>query len=482
MLHNPLLQRYRFSQLRPRQIGIYGFVYVAIVVMVALMNYTVFTTLRSFFFGDFELPFTIWQAMFYQFLGLQVIILWVWASYNSGTALTKEILNKSYIFFKLLPITPLQKALGVLVGTNFIAYSFGLLNTAILILLAALGDIRPLWVLYDLLMVLAVGLFLNTATLLLSINPDARKHRRIGTLILIGGGIWMLMTIMGILLASGRMQTNFPEEIQVSFFTLRMPGMVLFALLLFYFTGWVLLGILRKFRHERESLFTPLGAALFMLGFEVLTVGLFWPYLALRSAFYGQQFLSFWALLFVNLGALRQVSAYFEQSRRIQRRSASLLAGLARLFRHTTLFWGICLYALWGAALLLIARIPRLPVGDLWFPLLNLFGFYGVALLLLELFVLFRHVHASVKVLLIFVYLLTILLPIVLFRVFDNDQLYLHSVIGYMANLVTPFLVRGGSRAAQWRVFGVNLLVGAGPLIIILSRYRGLVSRRAAET
>jgi len=108
MFANPLLQRYRFSQLRPRQVGIYSFIYVAIISIILLMNYTVFTTFRSYIFRDFELPFTMSQAIFYQFLGLQVIILWVWASYNSGTALTKEILSKSYIFFKLLPVTALQ--------------------------------------------------------------------------------------------------------------------------------------------------------------------------------------------------------------------------------------------------------------------------------------------------------------------------------------------------------------------------------------
>ena len=481
MLHNPLLQRYRFSQLRPRQIGIYGFIYVAIVSMIVLMNYTVFTTLRSFIFGDFELPFTMWQAMFYQFLGLQVIILWVWASYNSGTALTKEILNKSYIFFKLLPITPLQKALGVLFGTNLIAYTFGAFNIGIMAVLAAIADIRPLWVFYDVLMILAVAALLNTMTLLLSINPDAKNSRRIGTLIIIGGGIWALMTMMGILLASGRMQTHFPEEISIKFFSISLPGMVLFALILFYFTGWVLLGILRKFQHERESLFTLPGSAIFMVAFEILTLGVFWPYLALKSAFYGQRILCFWALVLVNLGTLRQLGAYFEHCRKIQKRSAGIILGLVKFFRHTTIFWGICLYAIWGAALFIVARIPRLPAGDLLFPLLNLFGFYLVALLLLELFVLFRHVHASVKVFLIFLGMVTILLPIVLFRFLENEQLYLHSVIGYMANLVTPFLVRGGNASVQWRVFGVNLLVCALPLVVIISKYRGFFIGRNTD-
>ena len=55
VMKNPLLQRYWYSQLRPRQIGIYTFLYVAIVAIIWLMNYTVFSTLRSFIFGDIEL-------------------------------------------------------------------------------------------------------------------------------------------------------------------------------------------------------------------------------------------------------------------------------------------------------------------------------------------------------------------------------------------------------------------------------------------
>jgi hypothetical protein len=71
-----------------------------------------------------------------------------------------------------------------------------------------------------------------------------------------------------------------------------------------------------------------------------------------------------------------------------------------------------------------------------------------------------------------------VLLPIVLFRFLENEQLYLHSVIGYMANLVTPFLVRGGSAAMQWRVFLINLCVCVVPLLFIISKYRGFFKLR----
>ena len=51
-------------------------------------------------------------------------------------------------------------------------------------------------------------------------------------------------------------------------------------------------------------------------------------------------------------------------------------------------------------------------------------------------------------------------------------------IIGYMANLVTPFLVRGGNASIQWRVFGVNLLVCALPLAVVVSKYRSFFKLR----
>ena len=67
MIHNPLIQRYRFSLLRPKQIGIYSFIYVSIVALILLLNYTVFVTLKPLLFLKRDIPFDVYQFIFYQF-------------------------------------------------------------------------------------------------------------------------------------------------------------------------------------------------------------------------------------------------------------------------------------------------------------------------------------------------------------------------------------------------------------------------------
>jgi hypothetical protein len=198
----------------------------------------------------------------------------------------------------------------------------------------------------------------------------------------------------------------------------------------------------------------------------------------LQSAFYGHRILCFWALVLVNLGTLQQVAVYFEKIRKIHAHSSQGISAIIRFLRHTSLAWGICLFGVWTIALLALSRIPSLPFSDVRFPIINLFGFYLIALVLLEVYVLYRHLQISVKIFLIFVALVIILLPVVLFRFLENEQIYLHSVIGYMANLITPFLVRGGNASMQWRVFLINLLICALPLLLIFSKYRGFFKLR----
>ncbi len=478
MLNNPLIHRYRFSLLRPKQIMIYGFIYLAIVVMILLLNYTLFTTFMLFASAQTAFPFDIYIFIFYQFLVFQIIILFVWASYNSGSALTVEILRKSYIFFKLLPVTALQKALGVLIGTNLVAYSFALLNCIPLLIFAFLGKTNPVRVAYYLLVILAIAAFLNTLTLLLSINPDVKKKRRMGTLIIIVGALWGLMAAMGTLFAGNR-PTPLVEKIVVDFFSFPIPGIPLFSVLLFYFTGWMLLGIMRKFRFERESLFSRGGSVLFFTGCEMLATGLFWSFFHLKNGFYGAHILGFWGLVFVNLGVLQQVERYYEEARRIRRQSASTCVNLFRLFLRSTLFWGICLFGIWTAFYLgLTLKSPLSPAGIL-FPLLNLFSFYLFFMVLVELFVLYRPAHVNIKVFLIVLAFLSFSVPLSLSKIFDNNLLYLHSIFGYTSYLLAPFAFSGGGKTMQINVFLVNLAFCLIPLGIIVTQYHRIMTRKA---
>jgi hypothetical protein len=477
MLQNPLIQRYRFSLLRPRQVGVYGFIYVSIVFLILLLNYTAFTTLRAFLFSGNKLPFDMYQFVFYQFAFFQVIILWLWASYNSGSALTLEILRKSYVFFKLLPISALQKAFGVLIGTNLVAYSCAALNFIPLLIFAYLGKMNTVLISYYFLTMIAVACFLNALTLLLSINPDAKKRRRFGTLVLIVFAVWVLMFAMGRLFSSGT-HTREVENILVGFFSIDVPGLLLFSMILFYFTAWMLMGIVRKFRDEKESLFSKTGSLVFVIGCEVLTTGLFWSFLHLKSGFYSHRALCFWGLVFVNLGTLQNVGKYLEAARRIQAQSTAKALNMFRLFRHSTLFWGICVFVIWTACFLGLAMMTGLTFPDNLYPLLNLFGFYLVFMVLLELFILYRHLRINIKVVLIGIALISLLLPVSLSKILENKLVYLHSVFGYMSNLIAPFLFQSGNTAVQLRIFFMNILLCLFPLFLIFRKYLSFLKLR----
>lgn len=477
MLQNPLIQRYRSSLLRPRQIGIYSFIYGSIVFLILLLNYTVLTTFKPLIDSIEESSVNVYQIIYYQFSAFQVIILWVWASYNSGSALTIEILKKSYVFFKLLPITALQKAFGVLIGTNLVAYAFASLNFILLLILAYLGKMSAVLVSYYFLTLLAIACFLNTLTLLLSINPDAKKRRRLGTLVIIVGAMWGLMVAMGMLFSSGP-RTRDVANIRVDFFSLKVPGLPLFSMILLYFTVWMLIGIVRKFRQERESLFSRKGSVLFFIGCEILTTGLFWSLLTTKSMFYSHRILCFWALVFINIGTLGNVGKYLETAGKIKERSGSKFLNMLRLFRHSTLFWGICLFCIWTIFFFGLSRITGLSFRDNLYPLLNLLGFYLFFMVLLELFVLYKHLHISIKVFLIFIALVSLLLPLSLSKILENELVYLHSAFGYMSNLTAPFLFQGGNAAIQLRVFSVNMLLCLLPLFLIFRKYFNFLKLR----
>ncbi len=476
MFRNPLLQYYRFSQLRPRQIGLYGVVYATLAALILGLNYTAFTLLRPWIKNLPELPFNVYLIVFAQFAGFQVILLWFWASYNAGSALTTEILRKSYLFLKLLPLTPCQKTWGMLLGVNFVPYGLALVNLVPLMIFAVLGYMPAALFGYILLGLAAVAFFLNPLTLLLSINPDVKHRRRFGTLILIIGVLWGLMFGLAWLvgLSSQNAQNGQAptlETFMVPFFTLKIPGLLLFASLLSYLGAWLLCGITRKFRDEYAPMFSYPGAVLFGLIGQMLAIGFVWPFLPLKAAFYGHIGLSLAMFSAMIVGLLPPLQTYFEAARRIQTRPTAFALTLLRFCRHTTLFQGLGLFLIWVIFFVGLAPQAHLSCADYAYPLLNLGGFYLFFLTLAELFVLFRHLHVSLKALLFVIAGAACFLPGMLAQTLNRPSWHLHSVLGYWGSLLGPFIIPGGNASVQGRVLLVNMLFCLLPVILIVQQY-----------
>ena len=136
MVRNPIIQRYRYSTLRPKQLWIYVTIYISIILLIVFINYSAYKYQDSF-----EDITEFYKSLFYQFLAFQVIILFVWSAYNSGSAIKEEILNKSFDFFRMLPLPAHKKAFGILIGKNLVVLLFAAINLAFLIYFGLAGKI-----------------------------------------------------------------------------------------------------------------------------------------------------------------------------------------------------------------------------------------------------------------------------------------------------------------------------------------------------
>ena len=170
MANNPLIQRYRYSILRPKQFWVYVSIYISIILLIVFINYTGYKY-QTFF----ESITAFYESLYYQFLTFEVIILFLWSAYNSGSAIKEEILNKSFDFFRMLPLPAYKKALGILIGKNLVVFLFAAINLVLLIYFGLSGKVNINLQGQILLIFLSITILVNTTALLASINPAKKK-------------------------------------------------------------------------------------------------------------------------------------------------------------------------------------------------------------------------------------------------------------------------------------------------------------------
>ena len=111
-------------------------------------------------------------------------------------------------------------------------------------------------------------------------------------------------------------ETEGLEVVKAWFFEIELAVLILIGLIAFYFSCWAIKGILRKFTREDEPLFTRKGAFLFLLGFELILLGLVYHYLGNRDieVSYLYWTISWIAVFAVPLGALRSLTSTLNTS------------------------------------------------------------------------------------------------------------------------------------------------------------------------
>ena len=386
-MSNPLIQRYRYSTMRPKQFWIYVTIYICIVLLVVSLNYSGYK--YQTFFEDIV---KFHRGLYYQFLIFQTMILFVWSAYNSGSAIKEEILNKSFDFFRMLPLSAYKKAFGILLGKNLVVFLFGAINFVFLTYFGLRGGVNINLQGQIILIIVSVTILANSVALLSSINP-AKKSKSSGVIfILLAVFFVMPMVINGIIALS------FVDELEsysVYFFRMKIPILLLISFIALYFSCWAFKGIFRKFTYEQEPLFTRKGAVLFLLGYIFVAAGLCYNYISEmeNDAVHLYWFLTLVPIFLVPLGSLRSLDRYIEYSRFIQGRSDSGEMGFISVLLYSNLALTFVLFAIWAVSAMAACLLAKYAAVGFILGLYNvfiLFSSYLFLVLLLELNVIYN--------------------------------------------------------------------------------------------
>jgi hypothetical protein len=470
---NPLIKRYKYSLMRPRQFWVYMIIYISILLMIFLINY-------SGYKNDvlYKTTTDLFRSLYYQFLVMQVIILWIWASFNSGSAIREEVFDKTFDFFRMFPITARTKAVGILAGKNLITLLLAACNFVLLVIFGIAGELNPNLQWQVILVIVSVSILTNTAILLFSINPRGRKRR--SEII----GFVLLAFFLGPAIINGVLAIARYKNIETKlawFFEVKIPVLVLASLIVLYFCCWTIIGILRKFTYEDEPMFSRPGAILFVLGYEIVVMGLFYhffkdihPRLLVRTLNLAFWFISLAPVVMIPLASIRTYEKYIEFAGFLIKRPDRRLNPLRLVLYSNIALWK-GMFAVWALFAMLTAYLSELPLLENLLVIVVIFSFYLFVILLLEANVLISPFAPKIGVLLGFILGVYIVLPLVLSGVLEIDALVPHSPFGYVSNL---FEKTSREFMTDARVLAVNVAMCLAPAIVILGRYINVINAR----
>ena len=467
MFGNPLIERYKFSQLRPQQFWVYAALYAGITVLVLFINWTMWKNASAYISIC-----SLFKSMYYQFLAFQFILLLVVGAYNSAAALRDEFMQKSYDFFRLLPLSAAQKAMGILVGRNLAILVFAGINLVLMILFGVVGGVNLSLQAQLILLLVSSAVAFNISGLLSSMFSQKKKGH-IGGIGFIIVGLMVFPSFIGLATNSEGIQDK-----MVAFFTLSLPVLVVISLVLIYLVGWLFKGILRVFTVENEPVFTRAGVLLFMAGYMVIAFGFLYPHFTKHPGFISAYLVvTFFALFFLPFGCLRQYENYLENEG--HRQAGSQEPGqFAGVLSHSNIATCGALALLWMVLALGVAVIWNMDLMSVLRTIAVFLSFYLVLALLLENVVVFTPAFSKIAYLGAFVAFLYLFLPLLLAGIMAKSELAFYSFFGYW---VTVF---DGVGISFKDVPHVVIIVGTLTICMLLSlpvlvRYRSIIKSRA---
>jgi hypothetical protein len=469
MFSNPLIRRYRYSLMRPAQFWVYVGIYISVIAMMLLINYSTYS-LQDVFENITEL----YDSMYIQFLVIESFLLILWGAFNCGSAISTERTERTYDFFKILPLSAYKKMLGILIGRNLVVLLLAAINLAFLVFFAIKGTTGTKLLLETLFALVSACCLSNTVGLLSSLCSRGKsKGGRVGAVILLlAFGVPLL--INGILAIS---DVNNLEKKYALFYGLKVPVLILTGLIMLYFTGWAVIGIIRKFNKDEQPLVTRSGSLLFITGYEAILIGLLTPYLLNHTK---EMISAYWWLSVVPLVCLPFGAAFDIQNYQEFTASARSKIPSPGRFRFNFLIMsnlthGIAVFVLWAITSYIFYLCPPLfrlhppySVTQLSAVILTFACFYIFLLLLMEFAVTYQTAHGKVPLLAGFIGVVYFILPVIIAGIFDNDTIITFSPGGF-------FMAVSSSDFSEPLLFGkiclYNLLLSVVPAILVARKY-----------
>jgi len=461
MFNNPLIDRYRYSLMRPSVVYVYLAIYLCLMTVIVLIGLA-----DVHFSGDFGRFF---RGMFIAGLVIELILLWGWASYNSGSVIREEIAEKSYSFFRLLPLSACQKTTGILVGKNLAVFILAVFNTLFVAAFGILASIDLNLQIQIYLLIICVMLFGSSFALLASFGTPKKKIKsNPGVMMLIFAVFAMGPLIGGVIesVESGRLQ-NF----LLSFYTAKAPVLIISSLIAAYFSCWALKGIFRRFDREREPLFTRWGSILFLAGYIFIALGLFFPKLGDDEFFNGYLIATLAAIALLPIWSMRSYEDYLEKCGTLNGSGNSLSSG--RVFRQSNLLHYAAFFAIWAIVSIGTAEYFLQETARWAIYAGVMLTFYAVFVLLLELYVVYKPKSEKIGVMVAFLVGLIVVLPLIFAGVLENDAIILFSPAGFAIGFAES------DNYVLWAIAaGLNILITTVLAALIYPQYLNLLLLR----
>jgi hypothetical protein len=361
-------------------------------------------------------------------------------------------------FFRLLPLSAVEKVVGILVGRNLIVLGLSLVNTLATAVCGFLAG-ASMRLVVEFLIACWVGAAVAMLMALLFSTYERRGKTTSSSIFVLLLVVFVLPYVIG---AAANWQEVFPNGAYLPFFAMQVRLFVFLTLLALYTGAWAIVGLVRRFNSDRAPLFTPAGVFWSTLGTYVIIAGLAWGHLRADGllALMGAWSSSAIILLMTTLGAFRSWEDYLEARARCGKAPGMDAGNLSNLAL------GIAMILSWCAFAALTDLRAGMPVPPHAIVSLALFWFVLIASM--EFSATHVPLAPSVHVLTGFLIVLYLVVPLIFAAALERMDVGALSPIGSFIRLADD---PDATALQSLAPVGLNIAISAVLLRLITRRY-----------